>query len=699
MKNRNLLSRDLQDILRRNGLDARIEIGTGGKAVLSVRGDRGYATSPPRNYELTPQQLELLINAKQQGTGVRVKKAYNLLNSIIARDFIPPKSYTVAFNTGINRDGTRNRFTSINMGWNGVAEHIGRSSHSPIRRMDQRADGSLIPGETSSMRELPGGLYVPTAGYVWKGNIQQKQQVQQQPQVAPVITDLAPIAAPRPEDGKAVLLKDFVSTGPNDTYAMLEDILKSHGIVIKEGKDPDGKPEKQLVIMAKNAKVNITYNLSEEEYKKLTADNWLSSKTNSLQQRLDLINDKISIDFKQPITKDMLNGNNYIDLDYKEGRREVNEARYIAYEERQRAIEEEARQVQSLKESINAIRQRIFNDPNAIDGRDVTSILAGQAFFNEGSKGRQIVVGEIRVDQKADEKNKYVMTAEIDGRKLSVDISQKEYNRFLDYDDQNRLKMFAEKFDVAIKKGEDHSWDIVRGDMGIRTEQNYRIANTMNASVNENILQSLGKGFYAEQKGGREKSVSDIIAWNLNDPRISPQDRQQIAKELGVDLSKEKNAYFISANIDGETVIHRMKENQFQKYMQSDDTGRLKIADKLFDEFKVKREPGHRGNTAKTVLGILGGLTGVAVAGLSIKHAIEHPYPHMRGHHGPRHNPNIPQFHWKGVPDLLDHGHGPGRGPGMPQPFEAAQRSIEMFERITEDVAVTAETVSNALHK
>ena len=142
-----------------------------------------------------------------------------------------------------------------------------------------------------------------------------------------------------------------------------------------------------------------------------------------------------------------------------------------------------------------------------------------------------------------------------------------------------------------------------------------------------------------------------------------------------------------------------MKENQFQKYMQSDDTGRLKIADKFFDEFKVKREPGHRGNTAKTVLGILGGLTGVAVAGLSIKHAIEHPYPHMRGHHGPRHNPNIPQFHWKGVPDLLDHGHGPGRGHGMPQPFEAAQRSIEMFERITEDVAVTAETVSNALHK
>ena len=53
----------------------------------------------------------------------------------------------------------------------------------------------------------------------------------------------------------------------------------------------------RLEHMIENAELLLRFaaNLSEEEYKKLTADNWLSSKTNSLQQRLDLINDKISI--------------------------------------------------------------------------------------------------------------------------------------------------------------------------------------------------------------------------------------------------------------------------------------------------------------------------------------------------------------------------------------------------------------------
>lgn len=703
MKNKNLLSRDLQDILRRNGLQAEVVIGTGGKAVLNIVGDRGYAQSPPRSYELTPQQLDLLVNARQQGTGARVKKAYNMLNSIIARDFIPPQSYTVAFNTGINRSGTRNSFNPVNMGWNGVAEHVGRSPYSSIRRMDHRVDGSLRPGETGSMRELPGGLYVPTAGYVWKGNIQQQQTQEQQLQSKVEITNIAPNPAPRPQDGNATLLKDHVTTGPNDNYAMLEPILSSHGIVIKEGKDPDGNAEKQLVIMAKNAKVNITYHLTDEEYRKLTADKWLSSKDNGLQARLDIINSKASLDFQQPITTEMLNSSNYVDLDYKEGRREVNEARYIAYEQRQQAIEAEKQQVQMLTAQANNIRSAIADDPNAIDGRDVTSILKGQAFFNEGAKGRQLVVGEIRVD-KAD--TGFTMTADINGTRKDITISEKEYNRFLDYDDAHRLKMFADKFDVAIHEGQDNSWQIVRGPRGLDFEQNYRIADTLGASVNANILQSLGKGFYAEQKGGREKAVTDIWAFDLHDKSIPQEARQQMAKELGIDLEKDKKAFFIVANIDGNDVIHRMSEKQYNKYMAADDNGRLKIADKLFNEFKIKREPGHRGNTAKNVLGILGGLAGAAVAGLTIKHAIDHPYGH-RGHPGPPHGPGRAQVHWPGVPVIHPHPpgssyhhHGPA-GPGNepPQPLAAAQRAIERFEQISEEVALTAETVANTLHK
>lgn len=675
MKNRNIISRDLQTILQKNGLDAAVVIGAGGKAVLHVSGNRGFAASPPLTYELTPAQLEILTNARFEGTGARVKKAYNTFNSIVDEDFYAPQNYQLAFNVGIDRTGGRNRFTPVNMGWNGVGVHASRNPWSPIIRKDHRIDGSMRPGEAATTRQLPNGMYVPTAGYVWKNNQQAQAQMPQQDQREPEILDIKPKEAPRPENGKAVLLKNHVATAGNDTYVMLEDILKTHGIVIQEGKDQEGKDEKQLVIMAKNAKVNITYHLTDEEYQKLTADNWLSKGENSLEKRLDIINGKIAKDFEQPITKDMLNNDNYVELSYKEGRREVYEARYMEYELQQKAALEEQRQIEQIRAQRDAIRERIYNDPNAIDGRDISQILEGKAFYSASASGRQLVVGEIRVDQNPDKT--YTMSAEINGRLESTKISEKEYNRFLDFDDQHRLKMFAEKFDVAIDKGEDRSWDIVRGENGIRTEQDYRIADTVGASVNENILQQLGKGFYAQQKGGREREVTDIRAWDLNDSRIPEADRKMIAKELGIKEKDMDKAYIISAAINGETVIHRMSPSQYQQYMQADDMKRLKIADKLFDEFKIKNLPGNRGNAAKTVLGILGSLTGAAVAGLSIKHAIEH------SHHG------HPYGHRPGMPPE----------PGIIPPLAAAQRSMEMFERITEDVAVTAEVVSNGLHK
>ncbi len=700
MRNRNFISRDLQAILQKNGLDAAIEIGADGKAVLHVSGNRGYAQSPPLSYVLTPQQMEILTNARQEGTGLRVKKAYNIFNSIVAKDFFPPQSYTLAYNVGIDRSGGRNRFTPVNMGWNGVNERMGRSTYSPTRRVDHRVDGSLRPGEATTTRQLPDGMYVPTAGYVWKNNAPMQQQ--QQPEQKPVVMDIEPMRAPRPKDGETVLLKDHISTAGNDTYPMLEDILRTHGIVIQEGKDQQGKDEKQLVLMAKNAKVNITYHLSEEEYAKLTADNWLSRGENSLEKRLEIINSKISLDFKEPVTKDMLNSINYVDLSYKDGRREVNEARYVEYELRQQARQEENRRVAELSEKRDAVRARIYNDPNAIDGRDVSQILQGKAFYAPRSSGRQLVVGEIRVDKT--QNGSYAMTAEINGQLKSVGISEKDYKRFRDVlDDEHRLKMFAEKFDIKIDKGEDRSWDIVRGENGIHTEQEYRIADTMSASVNENILQQLGKGFYVQQKGGRQLDVTNIRAYDLNDPRISQHDREAIMKEVGIKEKDASKAYIIAADINGETIIHKMSEKQYRQYMDSDDMKRIKMADGIFDEFKIKNLPGRRGNAGKTILGILGGIAGVAVTGLSIKHVIDHPHPNRHSDHG-RGYSTVPHFKWKGVPDLLDHHRGPGiphhRGiPEIERPLEAMQRSVEAFERITEDVAVTVETVGNSLHK
>lgn len=669
MKNRNsrnLMSRDLSMLLAKNGLDANLVIDATGNAVLNVRGDRGAATSPPCSYKLTQRQLEILVNSEGMGTGARLKKAYNEINNIIAKDFFPPQNYTVAFNTGLSRSGGRNIFVPVNMGWNGVEDKMGKSPYAPYRRMTQRPDGSLKPGEAGAMRQLPNGMYVPTAGYVWKGNGQQVQQQKQGNQPA-ITTELAPIAAPRPE-GKAVPLDSLAVTAGNDTFPMLKDVLESHGIVIKEGKDEKGQPEKQLIVMAKDAKVNIIYTLSEEQYARLTADGWRSKGEGSLESRLAIINSKIALDFKEPITRDMLNTKDYVNLSYKEGRREINEARYIAYE-----------QMQQLKQSIREERERIFMDPAAIDGRDISSILKDKAFYNDGSHGRQLVVGEIRVDknltavgqEKSDgRKDAYTMSAQIDGQWKTIDISRKDYDKFMELDPSHRLRMFAEKFDVAIDKGYDNSWEIIKGYNGVRTAQDYRIAETLGATANTNILHNLRKGTYADIKGGREKNVTDIRVWNLDDPRFSQKEREDVLKLLGKPLNDKNVHHIITANIDGKTVVHEMTQKQFDRFMKVDDTQRLKIADRIFDEFKIKTRPEYKTNTGRAILGILGGVAGATVAVLTAKDAIEHR-PH--------------------------HGYGPHREEITP--LMAAQHSLEVFENMTENIAAAAETVTNGLHK
>ena len=181
----------------------------------------------------------------------------------------------------------------------------------------------------------------------------------------PVVTDIRPVEAPRPKDGEAVLLKDQIEWAGNDTYAILQDVLESHGIVIKEGKDEEGYAEKQLIIKSKYAKVNIVYTLTDDEYSRLKANDWRTDRNNDLQKRLDIINNIISTDFKQPITKDMLNGNNYVPLEYKEGRREVYEARFIAYERRQKASQQNQAKLKQESDT-KAVRQRIYNNPNTI---------------------------------------------------------------------------------------------------------------------------------------------------------------------------------------------------------------------------------------------------------------------------------------------------------------------------------------------
>ena len=79
--------------------------------------------------------------------------------------------------------------------------------------------------------------------------------------------------------------------------------------------------------------------------------------------------------------------------------------------------------------------------------QDVTR--GSKGWYREGQDGREVAVGDISVAKQGD---KFIMTAQIDGETISHEISQKDFNKFLQMDDYHRMKLFSKIFDeVDIK--------------------------------------------------------------------------------------------------------------------------------------------------------------------------------------------------------------------------------------------------------
>lgn len=88
---------------------------------------------------------------------------------------------------------------------------------------------------------------------------------------------------------------------------------------------------------------------------------------------------------------------------------------------------------------------------NVTAGDALAEVTGGsKGWYREGRDGREVVVGDISVEKKED--GKFVMTAQIDGQTIQHEISQKDFNKFLQMDDYHRMKLFARIFDeVDIK--------------------------------------------------------------------------------------------------------------------------------------------------------------------------------------------------------------------------------------------------------
>ena len=590
------LSTGLQEVLRKNGMQAHISMAKDGGRELIVLGH----DSPVLTYKLNEKQVEDLMG---WGSTYENKKAYNTFASIVKNDFYMPQNFVSASNAfgrvamglhgyrighgeyGYDARPARRMpwfapFSRQGRGWAG--DFVGfapRGEGFHLRRIGDHAyrpwGGGPMVTERPDNRVKPGEMLSGGYGFYYKG--QQKDnpvEVLDKIAIEPKIKPLE--AAPRPQ-GQGIPYSTAITSDVYFSNDKFQEVLKSHGIVIDADK-------KTLTIQSNLSKVDLQYDLKLEEIQKLTANKVSGKGGVSVDARLAIINDIISKDFDTKLTKDMLETKELVSLDLKPEVRQEVEAPFI---EQERRIAEQQRLAEARAEQQREA-ERIERDPNAINGREIQAILGNKGWFQPVANGREMVVGEVRADKTLN--GNYVMEAEVNGRLLAHSISAKDYQKFLDLDDAHRLKMFDKVFsDVEIKSA--HGESLYQDDLylahdgqSIVHQEVVDIQNATSNRVDGAALLELNerKGFYRERAHGREVEVGNIQV----DPTAN-------------------GKYKMTAVINGQTISHEITQKQYDKFLAVDDYHRMQLFSKIFNEVDIKTRPGEGHNIGAALLAAL----------------------------------------------------------------------------------------------
>lgn len=442
MPYRGELSYQLQDLLQRNGMRAQLAVEQDQYKLLVQGHD-----SPLLEYPISEQQFRALADG---GTNYANKKAYKTFNDIVGKDFDMPSSYVAARNVNgrvaMGLHGYRERYYDRHhglpphafgrdfLGWTPRMQdgfHLRRMNGVAVSPMViEHADGRLRPGELRS------GSY----GYYYKGD---KQQAVADP-LKDMQTYFPPIVTrPRPQE-PAKPYKDLITSKVYFTNEKWQEVLSSHGIFVDADK-------KTLTIQSTGAQQDFVYDLTDSEVKKLT-DN--SLKSTPLNERLDILNNVISGDFKDKITIDMLNGKEHLSITLKP------------------EVEEQFRQQSQQQEEIQVINDPLTNEQHQAptlnpeqgytNGKDLEAMNERKGWYREGKHGREVEVGDIWVEKepvkpqeqeakgqselKADDKFTYRMSAVINGEVITHEINKKQYDKFMAVDDYQRQRMMSKVF-------------------------------------------------------------------------------------------------------------------------------------------------------------------------------------------------------------------------------------------------------------
>ena len=605
------LSAGLQEVLRKNGMQAHISLAKDGGRELIVLGH----DSPVLTYKLNEKQVENLMG---WGTTYENKKAYNTFASIVKDDFYMPQNFVSASNAfgrvamglhgyrighgeyGYDARPARRTpwfapFSRQGRGWAGdFVGYAPRTEGFHLRRIGDHAyrpwGGGPMVTERPDNRVKPGEMLSGGYGFYFKGHQKETPvEVLDQISIEPKIKPLE--AAPRPQ-GQGIPYSSVITSDVYFSNDKFQEVLKSHGIVIDEAK-------KTLTIQSNLSKVDLQYDLKPEELQKLMANKVSGKGGVSVDARLAIINEVIGKDFDTKLTKDMLETKELVSLDLKPEVRQEVEAPFI---EQERRIAEQQRLAEARAEQRRE-SERIERDPNAINGREIQAILGNKGWFQPVANGREMVVGEIRVDKTLN--GTYVMEAEVNGRLLAHSISAKDYQKFLDLDDAHRLKMFDKVFnEVEIKSA--HGESLYQDDLylahdgqSIVHQKEVDIQNATSNRVDGAALLEFNerKGFYRERAHGREVEVGNIQV----DPTAN-------------------GKYKMTAVINGQTISHEITQKQYDKFLAVDDYHRMQLFSKIFNEVDIKTRPGEGHNLGAALLAALVVGGEVMRDGLSVPH-------------------------------------------------------------------------------
>lgn len=605
------LSAGLQEVLRKNGMQAHISLAKDGGRELIVLGH----DSPVLTYKLNEKQVENLMG---WGTTYENKKAYNTFASIVKDDFYMPQNFVSASNAfgrvamglhgyrighgeyGYDARPARRTpwfapFSRQGRGWAGdFVGYAPRTEGFHLRRIGDHAyrpwGGGPMVTERPDNRVKPGEMLSGGYGFYFKGHQKETPvEVLDQISIEPKIKPLE--AAPRPQ-GQGIPYSSVITSDVYFSNDKFQEVLKSHGIVIDEAK-------KTLTIQSNLSKVDLQYDLKPEELQKLMANKVSGKGGVSVDARLAIINEVIGKDFDTKLTKEMLETKELVSLDLKPEVRQEVEAPFI---EQERRIAEQQRLAEARAEQRRE-SERIERDPNAINGREIQAILGNKGWFQPVANGREMVVGEIRVDKTLN--GTYIMEAEVNGRLLAHSISAKDYQKFLDLDDAHRLKMFDKVFnEVEIKSA--HGESLYQDDLylahdgqSIVHQKEVDIQNATSNRVDGAALLEFNerKGFYRERAHGREVEVGNIQV----DPTAN-------------------GKYKMTAVINGQTISHEITQKQYDKFLAVDDYHRMQLFSKIFNEVDIKTRPGEGHNLGAALLAALVVGGEVMRDGLSVPH-------------------------------------------------------------------------------